>query len=164
MVSKTTLTMLLFCSFPFPGSPRPVEWSLNLSGRNWRSSTIYLTYFPTLPSCRPFMPNKGICLLTIPKTPLTGYYLHSAYYPALPWHVFCALCPNPCCHPQAQAKSHHPGMLLLYQPSWKWVSLSPILGHISLVLWIRNLLSAWHYLLSCDQIFTYRCIIFPKRV
>lgn len=34
MVLNTTLTtMSLYCSLPIPGSPRPVEWSLNLSRR-----------------------------------------------------------------------------------------------------------------------------------
>lgn len=55
-------------------------------------------------------------------------------------------------------------MLVTYQLSWKWVSLSQVLLHILLVSWDWDLLPAWYYLLSRDQIFIYGSIIFPKRI
>lgn len=75
--------------------------------------------------------------------------------------LLCSLCPHLRFPLQAWSKSHLLGEAARVSPVG---SGSPCLKHISLVVWIKNLLSAWYYLLSCDQIFSYGCMIFPKRI
>lgn len=105
-LKRHQLILPLFCSVHFPGSSRPVEGSLNSSGRNWRLVHHPSQYtFPLLLSVDPSCQMKWSIYSLSPK--LTSLLSPLNLSPSFSLKcLLCSLCPNLCFHLQAQSKSH----------------------------------------------------------